>query len=463
LKSKRIMLAVSVLTLAAISGSLVASPVLAGPPRTAAALGDCSADGRRALNIVAHHDDDLLFLFPSIAGDIRSGHCVLTVYLVASDYQDAAERETYVLARETGLRAAYAATAGKALGDWAASMVTLNGREIPRFTLGDKVTTLELRLPDNGSAYASALGDVRSGSLRRLYSRGANLHDFYGTSTYSRASLTSTLTAIIRAFRPTVIRTMDPSAALHGGTDYIDYHWDHVTVGKLVGDAAASLARPVPVHYYRDYVNRYAHQNLSDARAADKLTTFRTFAAYDSDICPDGAGPDCVTSGFYFTLTHNQYRARRASLLPFVPASSAHSSTIVRPRFAGQRLWDPATDLCLVVPGGRRSDDLADGEPVRLAACSATTRAERKNDLRRFTLVGGYLKADATNTCLVPATIPAVPGTRLVDRQCVGPALRWAWDSATGGLRHRASGLALTVVRDAVVLRRGVGSDFQPR
>ncbi|MFD1048698.1 FtsX-like permease family protein, partial [Kibdelosporangium lantanae] len=40
----------------------------------------------KVLNIVAHHDDDLLFLSPTLMKDLRDGNTVRTVFLVASDY-----------------------------------------------------------------------------------------------------------------------------------------------------------------------------------------------------------------------------------------------------------------------------------------------------------------------------------------------------------------------------------------
>src|SRR5690349_15785295 len=62
---------------------------------------------KRVLDIVAHHDDDLLFLSPDSIKDLQAGACVRTLFLVASDYH-ADDREGYLKGREAGIRSAYA-------------------------------------------------------------------------------------------------------------------------------------------------------------------------------------------------------------------------------------------------------------------------------------------------------------------------------------------------------------------
>src|SRR5690349_15438 len=61
------------------------------------------------LNIVAHEDDDLLFMSPDLPASIRRGNTVETVYLTAGD---ADAGEAYWRGREDGIRAAYARMAG---------------------------------------------------------------------------------------------------------------------------------------------------------------------------------------------------------------------------------------------------------------------------------------------------------------------------------------------------------------
>jgi hypothetical protein len=57
-----------------------ASVVFNLPPAVAAVT--CT---QRSLDVVAHEDDDLLFMNPDIQHDIRAGVCVTTVFLTAGD------------------------------------------------------------------------------------------------------------------------------------------------------------------------------------------------------------------------------------------------------------------------------------------------------------------------------------------------------------------------------------------
>jgi LmbE family N-acetylglucosaminyl deacetylase len=61
------------------------------------------------LNVVAHPDDDLLFLSPDLLDALRSGDDVRTVYLTAGD---AGRAQEYWRGRTLGVGAAYATLLG---------------------------------------------------------------------------------------------------------------------------------------------------------------------------------------------------------------------------------------------------------------------------------------------------------------------------------------------------------------
>jgi len=70
-----------------------------------------ASEGRpdiRDLHIVAHQDDDVLFMNPDIQRSIDAGHSVMTVYVTAG----ACASGDYYLGREAGVMAAYALMAG---------------------------------------------------------------------------------------------------------------------------------------------------------------------------------------------------------------------------------------------------------------------------------------------------------------------------------------------------------------
>src|SRR5512135_2483446 len=84
--------------------------------------------------VVAHPDDDLLFLSPDLLHDIQRGECVRTVYLTAGNANRAA---TYWQRREAGERAAYAQMAAVP-NAWARSDAGLPGHPIPMYELASR-------------------------------------------------------------------------------------------------------------------------------------------------------------------------------------------------------------------------------------------------------------------------------------------------------------------------------------
>ena len=71
----------------------------------------CSVASGKTLNIVAHEDDDLLFLSPDLLHAIQAGRSVRTVFLTAGD---AGNDTAYWTGREAGMQAAYAQMCGVA-------------------------------------------------------------------------------------------------------------------------------------------------------------------------------------------------------------------------------------------------------------------------------------------------------------------------------------------------------------
>ena len=93
----------------------------------------------KTMNIVAHEDDDLLFLSPDLLRDIGAGRCVRTVFVTAGDAAErvggtADQRSVYWHAREAGSRAAYALMSG-VRNSWDRSHVLVDGHRIVMFTL----------------------------------------------------------------------------------------------------------------------------------------------------------------------------------------------------------------------------------------------------------------------------------------------------------------------------------------
>src|SRR3954470_15328298 len=106
--------------------TLAASTVLPVPsPATAAPA--CG----RTLNVVAHEDDDLLFINPAVSNDIAAGRCVVTAFVTAGD---AGRARSYWHGRELGSMAAYAAMA-RVPDVWRTDTFTVAGHSITRARL----------------------------------------------------------------------------------------------------------------------------------------------------------------------------------------------------------------------------------------------------------------------------------------------------------------------------------------
>src|SRR4051794_37708236 len=144
--------------------TLAASTVLPAPsPATAAPA--CG----RTLNVVAHEDDDLLFINPAGRGEIAAGRCVATLFVTAGD---AGKSRDYWHRRETGSMAAYAAMADVP-DDWFEDTMVVAGHTLARLSLiHTKITLLFLRLPDahgNANRPVETLQKLWQGQIGSMY------------------------------------------------------------------------------------------------------------------------------------------------------------------------------------------------------------------------------------------------------------------------------------------------------
>src|ERR1700712_5219642 len=156
--------------------------------QTSAPVADCRAGS--LITVVAHLDDDLLFVNPGISDKLLAGWCVTTVHLIGG--ANGANFD-YVKLREKGTRLAYARMAGVA-DDWSESTVMFAGKPVHQMALKQqpKVTLLELRMPG---------GAVRGGKvpLGLMWDQGETINtypinnDGSNVTHYDRAETVATL------------------------------------------------------------------------------------------------------------------------------------------------------------------------------------------------------------------------------------------------------------------------------
>jgi LmbE family N-acetylglucosaminyl deacetylase len=252
---------------------LVGSPVGAPP-------------AQRVLNLVAHPDDDLLFLSPDLLNAVRAGAQVRTVYLTAGD---AGREPEYWLARRSGVRQAYARMAGVA-DRW--RMVDCGVAAVTSICLeqAPQVSLAFFGLPDGGSG--NGFGRSHHSSLLQLW-RGqqAEITAVDGTAGYTRAQLIAALTQLIDHARPQQLRTLDVWGA-PGDGDHVDHH-----VSAYLGATAARVAlgdgRLVA---YLGYPVARRPANVQGPALQVKTSVFGAYAANDPQVC--AGRPLCAGSRY---------------------------------------------------------------------------------------------------------------------------------------------------------------------
>ncbi|MCF2526830.1 PIG-L family deacetylase [Yinghuangia soli] len=276
--------------LAALGAALPLSAVLAGcaddgdgaqpdpavPPRP----------GDRVLNVVAHHDDDLLFLSPNLIQDLQSGAHVRSMYFVASDYR---KYPQYMKDREEGVRQAYALALGRKPSEWRFEPYAAGGVQATLWKLGDNVSILETRIPDGFRK--TPLGAER---LWALYAENKTIAtrpgDTFPEQKVNRDALVRYLHEVVAEYRPTVLNTLDPTADLQGTPDAQGgFHQDHIAVSRLVIFAFEGRPGAPQINYFRDYTIDGAPANLAKAQAKLKAKYFHKYTEHDSDAASNKA------------------------------------------------------------------------------------------------------------------------------------------------------------------------------
>ncbi len=248
-------------------------------PEPAAATGVTCMN---TMTVVAHEDDDLLFVNPEISDDILAGRCVTTLYVTSGDADRGAD---YWRGREAGEMAAYARMAARP-SRWTEDTLTVNGHAVHRARLdGTPVTLLFLRLPDR-------VGGWPDQTLQLLWldpsTRVRTLDD---GPAYDRPALLGVLGAVLETYRPRVIRTLDFRGAYGDGD-----HDDHHTVAYLVWTAQQGYRVPHRTIGHLGYpVSRWP-ANLTATQYETKLGYFLTYAPHDPVVCQTA---DWCTRGNY--------------------------------------------------------------------------------------------------------------------------------------------------------------------
>ncbi|MBY6122288.1 PIG-L family deacetylase [Mameliella alba] len=236
------------------------------------------ADPGGDMAIVAHTDDDLLFMNPTIAETIAAGDPMTTVYVTAGD---AGQDADYWEAREAGAKAAYAQMAGSDPDAWVDETVTLDiggeAWEVQSSYLADapQVRLYFLRTPDGiDGAGTEPYG---FGSLE-LLAKGelAEVTTVDGAVTYTSGELTQVLGAIMTRHAPQEVMLQDDSSEIE--------HSDHVHTTEFAEAALELYGQNVGVTLYTGYESWAGEENLTPDETALVTSVFETYAAFDPAV-----------------------------------------------------------------------------------------------------------------------------------------------------------------------------------
>lgn len=256
---------------AAVLAVLAVMAVLPLPQATATALMPRPRLGVRFLQVVAHPDDDLLFMSPDLFGAVGAGRPSVTVYLTAGEgragLDDDRDPRRYAFKRASGVRAAYAYLAG-VRDVWSTSYVQAGQVQVRVDTLFERpdIQLVFAGLPDGGDPRAAGGRDA----LTRMWADGACVPRFNdGPGCLRRGEVVGMLRALYARFRPTVLRTLDPGSA----TD----HPDHVASARFALAAGGALE----VRSYSGYPISQRPPNLAPQVRALKRQVFEVYRRHD--------------------------------------------------------------------------------------------------------------------------------------------------------------------------------------
>ncbi|KPI12810.1 LmbE family protein [Actinobacteria bacterium OV450] len=268
------------------------------------------------LQIVAHPDDDLFFMNPDLSRSISTGIKVTTVYLTSGesdgrneahsphldDAAGPADRAAYAEARQNGIRGAYAQMAtGDRTSAWQRRSVPTAGggnAEVDVLVARPEVNLVWMELREARSISGDnpdslrGLWDGRVPALGSQLTSGTPVRQEFS---YTREQVTAAIADVFARYKPTTIRTQDPTPGRTAAGTFLD-HQDHMYGARFVQAAAALYARSTDrphftVQNYVSYPNSSLPPTLDPQTAEEKLGYLKTYAWTDhQDWCGSPAG-----------------------------------------------------------------------------------------------------------------------------------------------------------------------------
>lgn len=253
------------------------------------------------LVVVAHQDDDLLFMQPDLFDVVSQHRPIVVVYVTAGDGSYGIE---FARSRQVAAKYAYGTVAGSQ--QWACDWTDIASHTAWRCRLADQpVTLLFLGYPDGGP------GGSFSGSLLNLWqgtiASATTIADV--PTTYDREGVINTMAAIVEQTRPRLIRTLELSAT-HGYD-----HSDHMMVGTLTQLALARTTSAADLIAYRGYNVNAEPANLTEEEFARSSIFMRAYGACVLGCGACGVTPcEKIEDPWYDGFMHREYSVAMRSV-----------------------------------------------------------------------------------------------------------------------------------------------------
>ncbi|HEX8869066.1 MAG TPA: PIG-L family deacetylase, partial [Lentzea sp.] len=247
-----------------------------------------AAQPQGIVQIVAHQDDDLLFMNPDIATGIKNGYDTTTVYVTAGEGipGQTPDTEAYAAERQAGARESYAAMAGVAdckldsaeeeeeeeEGCWDADYPVVSNHIVQRFTLraAPHIRLVFLNLPENADYRyldGGALTKLRNNPS--LVTDTLDMREQAPPQRYNRGDVVDVLSTLMEWYSTTLVRAQDPAPDLRLRGD----HQDHVAAAWFADQAVARYSaahQRVLLEHYRDYDIQQLPANLMSTQRDEK-------------------------------------------------------------------------------------------------------------------------------------------------------------------------------------------------
>jgi len=312
----------------------------------------CPSGACTDVHVVAHPDDDLLFMNPDIAGELAGGHKVVVVYVTAAELTDAT-RESYWRDRERGVLAAYGFLLhGGPLANrdgidamWSGAVEQLGGLTFQTYRSG-AVTLVFLRLGDMQTQClwedANGCSTLDTHPVAPPYlamTKGcADCTAPIAAQQVSRGELIDVLAQLMTREAATSVATLDSTSlyfdALGPASDGYHEYWDHYFTGLFATAAAARARLTLPglaLRSYRGYTVAHAPANLDQDAACTKLDAFAHYAMYDTGVVKAARRsrfvqcPSCFFNDAYGVISADSWERRQV-----VTASREPATFVVR-------------------------------------------------------------------------------------------------------------------------------------